>query len=247
MNENRDISNRLNFGVYFDEKHSYDDFGLFFCKRTISPPEPQTNYIEVPGRNGVIDMSTALTGSVKYKTRTISMTFRKFDIDYENYDVLRTTIMDAIHGKRMQIVFDDDGQYYYSGVLSVGAFKEVGRRVCEFTITANSVQPYKYNRTSSDEGWLWDPFDFVTGVIPGLTTTDAPGTIEFVPEVYTESFVVKASGNVSNLVMEVNGKSYSLSAGKNTLYGVPLEAGVTNTLTFTGSGHVSVSYRGGTF
>ena len=244
IEHDRDMRTRLNFGVLFGEKHSYFDYGLFFCSKQITPPEPQTSLISVPGRNGVIDMSTSLTGSVKYKTRQITMLFRCFDLDYDDYPAKRSELLQDLQGQRLQIVFDDDMLYYYSGILNVSELKQVGHRVAELTITATAVQPYKYNRTLSDEDWLWDPFDFEDGVIPGTTVGTAPCEIELDADSYCESFTVTASGTVSNLVMTVGTKAFPLVSGKNKLYDVPLVKG-TNTLTFTGSGNVSVSYRGG--
>ena len=42
---------------------SYDDFGLIQKSAPeVTPPAPKTNYVDVPGANGSIDLSEALTG-----------------------------------------------------------------------------------------------------------------------------------------------------------------------------------------
>lgn len=241
------LRTRLDFGVSFDELHTADDFGLLFVRREISAPEPQTSLIEIPGRNGVIDMSESLTGRVQYKTREISITFRTFT-PYEDWQRLTTRIANALHGKRMQIVFDDDAMFYYSGRVSVSGFTQIGRDVGEMIISATDVQPYKYDRTTSDEGWLWDPFSFEYGVIPGPASITAPGDIVFVPEEYTDQFIIKVAGSSLAVVMTINGdntKTYPCISGNNVFYDLPLVPGVENTLSFTGNGTVTLSYRGG--
>ena len=48
-------------GVTFGDKHSFDDFGIYLTSKTINPPEPQTNTISVPLRDGSIDLTESLT------------------------------------------------------------------------------------------------------------------------------------------------------------------------------------------
>ena len=62
-------------GVLIDNFHSYKDFKLILTKKTISSPELQEEYVDVPGRDGPIDLSEVLTGTVKFKERTISLSF----------------------------------------------------------------------------------------------------------------------------------------------------------------------------
>ena len=49
-------------GIKIGNKHSADDFGMFMTDFSVSPPEPQTAYVDVPFRDGPLDFSTALTG-----------------------------------------------------------------------------------------------------------------------------------------------------------------------------------------
>ena len=59
-------------GVTFGTKHSYRDWGLLLKSRpVISPPSPKTVYVDIPGSNGVIDLTESLTGDVKFDNRTI--------------------------------------------------------------------------------------------------------------------------------------------------------------------------------
>lgn len=63
-------------GVKFGSKHSYDDWGLILKSRpVISPPSPKTIYIDVPGADGIIDLTESMTGEVKFNNRTITFEF----------------------------------------------------------------------------------------------------------------------------------------------------------------------------
>ncbi len=58
------------------DKNTYSDFGLIPMSRpVISPPEPKVSYLEIPGRNGVLDLTETLTGSITYENRQGSWKF----------------------------------------------------------------------------------------------------------------------------------------------------------------------------
>ena len=42
---------------------------------TLEPPKPKTYTVDIPGGNGVIDLTEALTGDVSYSNRTQKFTF----------------------------------------------------------------------------------------------------------------------------------------------------------------------------
>ena len=69
----------INYGVAFTVNnityHSKDDYNLIMTNKQISTPVPETHYVEVPGRNGAIDMSDIITGTTKFKPRTITLSF----------------------------------------------------------------------------------------------------------------------------------------------------------------------------
>ena len=61
------------YGVTLGGKHTYRDWGLLPKTRpTIAPPKVRTNYVDVPGLDGALDLSEALTGRVGYQTRDFS-------------------------------------------------------------------------------------------------------------------------------------------------------------------------------
>ena len=46
-------------GVYFDDIHSYRDLNLILSPFTPTPAVPQTNLLQVPGRDGLLDLTEA--------------------------------------------------------------------------------------------------------------------------------------------------------------------------------------------
>ena len=47
-------------GIKFGEYHSYEEWGLKLISITIGLPEPKTVLIDIPGGDGVLDLSESL-------------------------------------------------------------------------------------------------------------------------------------------------------------------------------------------
>lgn len=159
-----------------DCRNTWDDWHILASERPIfAPPETKTNYIDVPGGNGSLDLSEALTPYPTYNNRTGSFTFKVMN-DYEKdgiivnetYDKGRwaqrySEIMEFLHGQCLYAVLADDPTWFYQGRFSVESLSP-GDTWSEITINYN-VNPFKWNVSSSTSEWLWDPFNFETGVI----------------------------------------------------------------------------------
>lgn len=131
-------------GVTFGTKHSYRAWGLLLKSRpSISPPEPKTKVIEVPGTDTVIDLTESLTGGVKYEQRTIEFEFFVIDGRHQ-WSAVYSSILNELHGKRVKIVMDDDPNYYYTGRVVVDEWKS-DKKTATIALTA-TVEPYKRAR-----------------------------------------------------------------------------------------------------
>ena len=62
-------------GVQFGDHHTANDWSLILHEKIVSPPKPKTNYVSVPGRDGDLDLTEALSDVVNYQDRTASYTF----------------------------------------------------------------------------------------------------------------------------------------------------------------------------
>lgn len=128
-------------GVTFGQYHSYGTWGLLLKEAPkVSPPEPKTYEVEIPGRNGMLDLTDAMFGGVKYKNREIKFTFISLE-KRENWADLASDMLEKLHGKVLDIVLDDDPGFYYTGRV---VFENTApdKFVVPFKITA-MVEPYK--------------------------------------------------------------------------------------------------------
>lgn len=229
------------YGVTFGEKHTYRDWGLLPKTRpTIAPPAIRTNYVDVPGLDGQLDLSEALTGCVGYQTRDFSAEFLVIDAR-NRWDTLYSEILDTLHGQRVKIILDEDPRYYYMGRVTVNTLKS-DRKTATISIKA-VCDPYKLEIAGSLDDWLWDAFNFETGsirdykalTVDGTLTLTIPGTRRPCVPTITVSDAMTAT---------FGGKEYALTAGSNRISDITITQG-DNVLTFTGDGTVSIDYRGG--
>lgn len=128
--------------VYFDDYNSWDTWHLVPSSRpTPSIPEPRTNFVTIPGRNGSLDLSEALTGGMIYEDRELDMEFIVLDQGMYWMDVYQD-VVSKIHGKRMKIRLVDDPEYYYMGRVTVGEFTSNSDYS---SISVNcQLEPFKY-------------------------------------------------------------------------------------------------------
>lgn len=92
------------------------DFGLIVAPYEIPMPPAQTNFVEIPGRNGSLDLTEAF-GGVRYGDRVINLTLYAVG-DYRERIFEFTNLF---HGQRFPIVFDKDPDYTYTGRIDVSA------------------------------------------------------------------------------------------------------------------------------
>lgn len=131
-------------GVKIGGFHCINDLRMYLTEAQIEAPEAQTTYIEIPGRNGLLDLSTALTGEVIYNDRTITMNFETtVEFNGKTWSAFLSDLNTLFHGKETQIIFDDDPEYYYWGRCTVSNFALEGSK---YSVTITAIcEPYKYS------------------------------------------------------------------------------------------------------
>lgn len=232
-------------GVSFDGVHSFRDWGLYLKERpTVSPPEPKTTYVSVPYRDGDIDISTALTdGEVRYKNRELKFSFATFD-NVPYWSTIYSKIQNYLHGKDMKIIIDNDPEFYYIGRASVEPMtSDDYRGYLEITVNA---EPYKKDVVGSLDDWLWDPFNFYTGVIVSWGNMQISGTrtIEIEGDRQIVVPIIKVLSGVITVQVkwkdETNTKT--LTTGTHEIYELRIREG-SNIMKLSGTGTVSIDYR----
>lgn len=231
--------------ITFGDKNTWDDWFLIPSSRPVfNPPKVKTVYIDIPGADWHLDMSESLTGEVVYEGREGSLEFI-VDNGHRTWSELYSDIMDYLHGQQMRAVLEDDPSYYYEGRFAVNQWKSDPHN-SKITIDYN-VAPYKFELFSSLEDWLWDPFNFETGIAREYGDLTVDNELILVIEGNRKSVVpsfIVSSEDGSGLKVEFDGTTYSLPDGTSKVANIVIKQG-TNALTFTGKGTVSVDYRGG--
>ena len=138
-----------------NEKHTYDDWGLSLSEPLIIPqPDPNITLVSVPGGNGFLNLTTAMTGEVTYSQRKPTFTFTTVAKRRE-WQALYSEIANYLHGKEMSIVLDEDPWHYYTGVFQLNEFKSSG---ITGTIAIDAtLDPFKYELEDQKITVLYEP------------------------------------------------------------------------------------------
>lgn len=157
----------------------------------ISPPKVKTQIVNIPGANGVLDLTESLTPYPTYENRQGSLEFILLKDRFEHYNhyrkihgvslamahdsqamwsVIYSRLLNLIHGRRCQMVLlDDDPDWYYEGRLAVNSWKSSTDGKWPIITLDYDFMPYKLSVQDSvqlsSDNWLWSPFSFIDGVI----------------------------------------------------------------------------------
>ncbi|MDD3002055.1 MAG: mtfA protein [Candidatus Riflebacteria bacterium] len=228
-------------GVLIGDKHTLKDWNLGWVAINLGFPEAKTYEQDVPGTDGTLDITEAITPDVKFKNRNISLEFETLDEDFCEWGILISDIANYIAGRRFKIILDTDPGFYYIGRLNIDVEKT--ERANGKLVISGDVDPYKYERYSSLDDWLFDDFNFENGIIREYKDLEVNGTYELFIIGRRKRIipVIECSAPMS---VVYKGVTYSLPKGKSKAFDIYLNDGE-NVLTFKGKGIVSVEYRGG--
>ena len=231
--------------VTFGDKNTYDDWHIVPSSRPLfAPPPVKTNYIDLPGSNGKLDLTDILNGYPVYENRIGSMEFIVLN-GYGEWQNRYSDICNYLHGKKMKAVLEDDPAWYYEGRFAVNEWrseKDWSRIVIDY-----DVYPYKKEIIDSIELWRWDPFNLETGVVrefneitvDGMVIVDVPGSTEMVAPMIT---VDSSDGNGMDIIY--NGISFHLYDGENKNPSLIISQ-TASKMIIHGYGKISIIYRGG--
>ncbi len=127
-------------GITFGNLHSYKDLKLILTKKEIGSPAVKERKIEIEGADGDLDL-TEFFGEPKYENATHKFEFSTI-VPQAQFLSLFSTVKNALHGKKMRIVLDDDPLFYYMGRVKVSSFTNE-RNIGMINIECD-CEPYKY-------------------------------------------------------------------------------------------------------
>ena len=205
----------------FGNYHSWNDFQLILASKTIGTPSPKTETIDIPGGDGVLDY-TDYFGETKYGNRNLTFEFSTMIIP-NDFMSLFSTVQNALHGKKLPIILDEDPEWYYIGRISVSEWK-ANRNIGKLTIDCD-CEPYKYQISTTE----------ITKVISGTSTiTLSNSRKRVVPE-------VKVTSSSGLTVTYGSGNVWNMASGSYLLPELELVEG-NNLVTVTGTGSITFTY-----
>ena len=209
-------------GILFGDKHSYRDLHLILSEKEIGAPQVKTNTLDVPGGDGELDY-TEFFGEVKFGNVQHKFTFTTIQKDLPTQ---YSAVKNALHGKKVRIVLDDDPTFYYMGRCEVSSYKDQ-KGIGTIVITCD-CEPYKYMDAKTVV------YQKVDGVIdiPLLNSRKRA-----VPEVWIET-----ASSLNIVYQQTN--IWDLASGTYTLPELELVEGE-NIVTVTGTGAIAFTYQEG--
>ena len=160
------------------ERNTWTDWFLLPSTRpVVTTPTVKTSSIEIPGANGLLDTTEALTGYPTYGNSSGSFEFI-LDIDRsaKSWIEVYNELKGYFHGRELKMILTDEPDYYYIGRFKVNQWKSDKEK--NLITIDYETEPYRRSIMSSIGDWLWDSFNFRTGVIyerkfAGLTINSA--------------------------------------------------------------------------
>ena len=206
-------------GIKFGNYHSYDDFNLILSQKTIGAPSPKTETIDIPGGDGVLDL-TDFFGEVKYNNRELSFEFSTM-VPQAQFMDLFSAVQNALHGQKMQIVLDEDAGWYYIGRITVSEWK-AEKSIGKLTIDCD-CEPYKIR------------------VEETVVAVEVNGDTSAILQNSNKTVVptIDITGEIS---LTYGTNFYTLSEGRYDLPAVRLAKGE-NTVLLSGTGTATFTYR----
>jgi len=201
--------------------HSWDDLKMILSGKEMGAPGVKSKKLDIEGADSSLDL-TDFFGEPKYEDVTHKFQFSTI-VPYDEFMTLYSTIKNAIHGKKMRIILDDDPLFYWMGRCYVSGFtneKSVGTVEVEC-----DCEPYKYKIVKTT----------VTQAVSGtqaITLTN--GRKRAVPLITT----------TAPMTIEYGGGSWTNSAGTYTIPELELTQGA-NTVTVTGTGTIVFEWQEG--
>lgn len=129
---------------------------------TLSPPEPKTYTVDIPGGDGTIDLTEALMGDVAYSNRSQEFNFIiPFLKSEQSFEYTKRIVTNFLHGKSYDYTMTMDPGYTYHGRFTITDFTHDAYQegLCANITVDVDAEPYKsagiYTTTVDATGGIW--------------------------------------------------------------------------------------------
>lgn len=207
-----------------DKFNTWYNWRLVLTAKSVTPPEPKTNYVDIDGMSGSLDLSESLTGEITYKDRTVSASFWTSEGSFKERTSLLKNIVTALHGKKIKIIEPDDPDHYFYGRVTVKDLNNI-LPYAEFTIEC-TCEPWRYAINDTERR-------------VDVNSSTVTEVVIHNNGVKTLRPVITVTGSVD---ITYNGVTTTLTAGTYTISNIRLHQGV-NIIGVSGSGSVTFTYK----
>ena len=193
----------------------------------LSAAEFRSQYVTVPGRDGDLDLSTALTdGAPRYGNRTLTATLERSDGTRLTRETAINTMVNWLDGWRMDIRLPDDDAHYMVGrVHVVKNYNDPAHAAV--TVTA-IVDPWRYNNHET-------VIRLTAAAEPVEARLTNSGRRTVVP-------VLTITGDAAEVLLTFGSASWALGAGTYQLPDLVVPQGGAF-ITYSGTGELAFTYR----
>lgn len=208
--------------VFNGEKiHTGNDLDLVQEAKKIEKPIVQSFTAEVPGRNGLVNLTKGITGRVMYYNRPL--TFQYFGTGTRSHLLNLDSILSRYHGQMIRIIDDDYPDYYYEG---------------EATVTADPKENYTIFTIEVDA------YPFRVKLAPTVVSRELNGTPVTLYLRNENAEVIPTITVTADTKIKFNNREVTLSAGVYEIESFILVGGL-NIFEVTGTGTIRVEYQEG--
>ena len=211
-------------GAMIGDEHTLHDWGAVITNSdVVSMPKPNTVLLEIPGRNGRLDLSEVLTGDISYGNREIKLKLAA-STNREKWQETCLHIFNKYHGRAVSIVFDEDPGHYYTGRASVSDPQRLAS-AGQLTITVDA-EPYRYETEEYE-------------ITLSSSTTAVSGNVENGRMPVSPAVTVPSGCQLYH-----DGKIYELKKGTQDVPGLVLHP-FENEVSVTGAKSITFKFRRG--
>lgn len=125
-----------------DKVNTWYDWRAVLTAKDVTPPTPKTNYVDIDGMSGSLDLSEALTGEITYEDRTVTASFWIDNGTVNDRAVLLREIASMFHGRKIQVIEPDDLEHYFYGRVNIKSQKNI-QAYAEITLEI-TCDPWRY-------------------------------------------------------------------------------------------------------
>jgi hypothetical protein len=170
----------------------------------IESPEAKLYSVEIPLTDGSLDVTNVLSNTVFYADREITIGLELRTVRGE-WPMRISNIMNEIHGRVIQVEFDDDPRFYWTGRARVEMPEDHGA-TCGINIVV-TARPFK--RRSQ----------FMTIYENNIGGSDTVTFTTVTPRTYFR-FTVNGSGGMTDTQVTYAGETWWVPVGTSDCYGL---------------------------